>query len=404
MSKKKKGSERRFKHLNVKNFFRRCFFLFFYTHMDERGIPIVIESSRYDTTPKRSYLYTPSRYTPSSSAYFVANLKNEKSLLEAYDSFADACFSSHYNHSTTNTSSLNYSVRDLFRSEYYGSEKKEVPSSPLKYDLEEPETPRKRSRLIKSHRLEQLIQETMKTPESETTLKSDEQDGLITPPNSDTTLKSDYVEPVKKVQIGRITRSRKSLRQVEDIYMNSLKVSQQEEKKPKPPEPPRRPMTRSRYKSSKAVEASYLASVQVLSKPSPKKKPAPPPPKEEKVEEKPVEKPKQLTESDKEREKWELQRKQRSDYEIRKIMERFPDLAQSYELLEKTGSGTFSRVYKARDLLADQYEPVDQNFAGQHYVAIKLVLDISTPARIANEVECLMTLRYSIRKKENVCI
>ncbi|OBZ82246.1 Cell cycle serine/threonine-protein kinase hsk1 [Choanephora cucurbitarum] len=105
----------------------------------------------------------------------------------------------------------------------------------------------------------------------------------------------------------------------------------------------------------------------------------------------------------------ELQRRARrkaeSDTEIKQILYGFPSLSRYYQLLHRAGSGTFSRVYKARDLLVDEYMPYEQKerlahalgktAADMKHVAIKVILDISTPARVANEIECLLKLRSS---------
>ncbi|KAI8351235.1 kinase-like domain-containing protein, partial [Choanephora cucurbitarum] len=105
----------------------------------------------------------------------------------------------------------------------------------------------------------------------------------------------------------------------------------------------------------------------------------------------------------------ELQRRARrkaeSDAEIKQILCGFPSLSRYYQLLHRAGSGTFSRVYKARDLLVEEYMPYEQKerlahalgktAADMKHVAIKVILDISTPARVANEIECLLKLRSS---------
>ncbi|KAL7311495.1 Cell division control protein 7 [Mucor circinelloides] len=103
-------------------------------------------------------------------------------------------------------------------------------------------------------------------------------------------------------------------------------------------------------------------------------------------------------------EKLRAYRKQKSDAEIKTILEAFPQLAHYYQLIERAGSGTFSRVYKAKDLLADEYVPWDQeekpmdaleNDADAKYVAIKLIFDISKPERVMNEIRCLSLLKES---------
>ncbi|KAI7904404.1 kinase-like domain-containing protein [Cokeromyces recurvatus] len=98
--------------------------------------------------------------------------------------------------------------------------------------------------------------------------------------------------------------------------------------------------------------------------------------------------------------KREARRKEHVQKEINKLLESFPSLAQYYELVDRTGSGTFSKVYKAKDLLKDQYvdwtKDLDQlNGINQDYVAIKLIMDTSSPARMASEIKCLQELRSS---------
>lgn len=63
--------------------------------------------------------------------------------------------------------------------------------------------------------------------------------------------------------------------------------------------------------------------------------------------------------------------------------------------------GTFSKVYKARDLLVDKYMPMEQkdklsstlDGADANFVAVKLIFDISAPLRVANEIHFLTLLR-----------
>jgi cell division control protein 7 len=62
--------------------------------------------------------------------------------------------------------------------------------------------------------------------------------------------------------------------------------------------------------------------------------------------------------------------------------------------------GTFSKVYKARDLLYENYMPwslqkkVENAIDSDHHlVAIKLIYGISSPKRVANEISCLSELR-----------
>lgn len=110
------------------------------------------------------------------------------------------------------------------------------------------------------------------------------------------------------------------------------------------------------------------------------------------------------SEKELQQEKLQAYRKKKSDAEIQQILQEFPQIAQYYQLIERAGSGTFSRVYKAKDLLVDEYMPSaqakkvadalghQQDDADAHYVAIKLIFDISTPERVANEIRCLSML------------
>ncbi|RCI06705.1 hypothetical protein CU098_013412 [Rhizopus stolonifer] len=155
-------------------------------------------------------------------------------------------------------------------------------------------------------------------------------------------------------------------------------------------------------RSSRIKENLAPKSVSKVTKKSVQKKPTNKKPVKEE-EEAPVAEPTKKKESEEEY-KRKLQRKAESDAEIEKINASFPFLTRYYQLLYRAGSGTFSRVYKAKDLLVDQYMPLEQkerlvdamgHLANINHVAIKLILDISTPMRVANEIECLVALRSS---------
>ncbi|CAO3675789.1 unnamed protein product [Rhizopus stolonifer] len=82
--------------------------------------------------------------------------------------------------------------------------------------------------------------------------------------------------------------------------------------------------------------------------------------------------------------------------EIEIINEEFPELKNSYRLLDRIGRGTFSKVYKAEDIHYDKYAPWAQqeDAGGDHlFVAIKLIYGISSPKRVANEISCLQDLK-----------
>ncbi|ODH27735.1 CDC7 protein kinase [Paracoccidioides brasiliensis] len=105
--------------------------------------------------------------------------------------------------------------------------------------------------------------------------------------------------------------------------------------------------------------------------------------------------------------------------DMRKLESTFKGISSRYRLINRTGEGTFSTVYKAEDLLYDQYEndwdwerkldeqdhdrdmdPSDKprsksNRRGKrrrHYVALKKIYVTSSPSRIQNELELLNNL------------
>ncbi|CEJ00859.1 hypothetical protein RMCBS344292_14904 [Rhizopus microsporus] len=95
-------------------------------------------------------------------------------------------------------------------------------------------------------------------------------------------------------------------------------------------------------------------------------------------------------------------RMDRIQQEIETINAEFPELKNYYQLLDRAGRGTFSKVYKARDLLYENYMPwslqkkVENAIDSDHHlVAIKLIYGISSPKRVANEISCLSELRGS---------
>ncbi|KAG1084168.1 hypothetical protein G6F42_021902 [Rhizopus arrhizus] len=82
--------------------------------MDSRGIPIVIPAKKYNTTPKR--ITTPKRYDTPLSPLFVRSLKNEFSLLDAYDEFYESRFSSRYHPASDD---MRHNVLDLHKSNMF---------------------------------------------------------------------------------------------------------------------------------------------------------------------------------------------------------------------------------------------------------------------------------------------
>ncbi|CAO3695919.1 unnamed protein product [Rhizopus stolonifer] len=96
------------------------------------------------------------------------------------------------------------------------------------------------------------------------------------------------------------------------------------------------------------------------------------------------------------------ERIKRIQSEIDLINLQFPDLKNSFTLLDRVGRGTFSKVYKALDLFYSKSIPThpqdkldDPSDSRNELVAIKLIHGISSPRRVANEIKCLAELRGS---------
>ena len=82
--------------------------------------------------------------------------------------------------------------------------------------------------------------------------------------------------------------------------------------------------------------------------------------------------------------------------EIRDINRDFPALQERYALVERAGRGTFSKVYKAKDLMVDAFLPIDEKYAssnGESHVAIKVIFEISSPQRVRDEINYLAMFR-----------
>ncbi|KAM3413885.1 hypothetical protein BST61_g10559 [Cercospora zeina] len=102
--------------------------------------------------------------------------------------------------------------------------------------------------------------------------------------------------------------------------------------------------------------------------------------------------------------------------DIEKFEASFKNITKRYRLINRIGEGTFSTVYKAEDLLYDEYrndwdldvdkenrngdsKALPQGRPKARYVAIKKIYVTSSPQRILNELELLHDLRESV----NVC-
>lgn len=104
--------------------------------------------------------------------------------------------------------------------------------------------------------------------------------------------------------------------------------------------------------------------------------------------------------------------------DIERFEASFKNITKRYRLINRIGEGTFSTVYKAEDLLYDEYrndwdhDADKENRQGHtvakstsvprqkpRYVAIKKIYVTSSPQRILNELELL----HDLRDSENVC-
>ncbi|KAI9598266.1 kinase-like domain-containing protein [Syncephalis fuscata] len=83
--------------------------------------------------------------------------------------------------------------------------------------------------------------------------------------------------------------------------------------------------------------------------------------------------------------------------EIAYITKHFPPLAHQYQLIRKIGEGTFSIVFKAKDLLGRSLKDNRWQLppSAQHYMAIKCIHISSSPSRIHSEINKLAALRHS---------
>ncbi|KAI9334637.1 kinase-like domain-containing protein [Pilaira anomala] len=95
------------------------------------------------------------------------------------------------------------------------------------------------------------------------------------------------------------------------------------------------------------------------------------------------------------------ERREKERKEIQTLVDEFPSLSHYYEFVERAGRGTFSKVYKAKDLLVDYYMPIEPKYKLEsvlegkdaNYVAIKLIFNISSPLRVAEEIRYLIMFR-----------
>ncbi|CCE61507.1 hypothetical protein TPHA_0A04330 [Tetrapisispora phaffii CBS 4417] len=80
--------------------------------------------------------------------------------------------------------------------------------------------------------------------------------------------------------------------------------------------------------------------------------------------------------------------------EIDQLYQEVPNLTNEYELIDKIGEGTFSSVYKAKDLKGRVTDKFSSHFwsMDSKYVALKKIYVTSSPQRIYNELNLLYIL------------
>jgi hypothetical protein len=485
--------------------------------MDNRGIPIVFPAKRFNTTPKRTQQsLTPKRHEAPSSPFFVPSIKNELTLLEAYDTFSETRFLSRYQPTSDD---IQCNVRDLYKSNMFTEiaspkrpkrlrstnltietdlnedeeeDQSELPyletskksrivtvSSPIEartplceelldtFDNSQsdilpppPPQPTESLAIIPTKHIQEVAlvkpnQEQIVTPEIPLKHQHQEQDGCapqtllfsdnhidemhinvkVTKKNIKKSLP--VIESSKIQQEGTQTNNESTSRR---LTRRQAKLIEKEGGSPdfivpETPPPKKRVRRTAKAKSPELNEDKTAESKSETKNGKQKiKKQSPNETKQNKgmdeavvkeieqqgeaaeVEKREEEKENLIAVEEKEhiivteKTKEELKeeemkrayRKKKSDEEIETILKDFPQLARYYELIEKAGSGTFSRVYKAKDLLVNEYMPLNQkqklasalgDNADVDYVAIKLIFDISKPIRVAHEIQCLASLR-----------
>ncbi|KAI8975718.1 kinase-like domain-containing protein [Mycotypha africana] len=83
--------------------------------------------------------------------------------------------------------------------------------------------------------------------------------------------------------------------------------------------------------------------------------------------------------------------REKENQEIENLYCTCPGLKNNYKLITKVGYGTFGSVFKAINLVGKQNIDDDDSRV-EEYVAVKVILDVSSPARIANEINFLQIL------------
>lgn len=456
--------------------------------MDSRGIPIVIPGNRY-SSPRRHTKHIPLRNDIPSSP-FIFPSKNEQSLLEVYDSFADACFQSPFNHSILNDDAR-YNVLEFCNSEICPTDNtpsRSVACSPKEADQREMEetfetkvpelqtsdkSPVKLLRsstfseeengLFETHMLEYIPTSTVTREEMSTdaqlinfsnmALTSTEHMSMADHYNegSDVVMGSQLTgdkcdkdntnhvskidstleiesrltsKPVNKTPAtrkrkspevtSRLTRSQRNLQDQNVFYIPQIT------RNTKNPDIIRKHKGKqvindvineatSENTSGTTITESTLKTVTETKKTIAA----------EKVKSYPEK------ETDEAKRFYE-ERREKERKEIQTLVDEFPSLSHYYEFVERAGRGkpspffvclfacllivlnvgTFSKVYKAKDLLVDYYMPIEPKYKLEsalegkdaNYVAIKLIFNISSPLRVAEEIQYLIMFRYPLNE------
>ncbi|KAI8072115.1 kinase-like domain-containing protein [Thamnidium elegans] len=403
--------------------------------MDSRGIPIVLPGNKY-SSPRRNTKLTPLRPEVPSSPFILPSGKNEPSLLEVYDSFADACFQSHFNHSILNEDTR-YNVLEFYKSEICPTD-----STPLHSTIFPPRrapVPIETTFESRVPELQDSQRPTVKPITIRSSTFSEEGTGIFESPqleyipavqNTQETIKqeistdaqlidfsdmalntienmsiTDQCNATSEVMAGsQSTVEKCDTDQTKQLSEMDIRHEPKSSESHIPRTRKRKPVTKPfrLTRSQRKLKDQELVSLPNFT--SPVKKPRAASKATSKKDETPA---KQTSNKDQDKNEKATQRKnlrkEMEQKEIKTIIETFPGLPHYYEFLERAGRGTFSKVYKAKDLLVDLYVPNDQkdkiesSLEGMdsNYVAIKLIFDISSPLRIAEEIQFLTMFRES---------
>ncbi|GAA5807449.1 hypothetical protein MFLAVUS_000810 [Mucor flavus] len=404
--------------------------------MDSRGIPIVLPGNKY-SSPRRNTKLTSLR-SEVSSPFILPSGRNEPSLLEIYDSFADACFQGHFNHSILNEDTR-YNVLDFYKSEICPTDTTPMQStfcSPRRAPIEStfesrvPELQDSQQSTAKPI----TIRSSTFSDEGTITFESPLMGYMPAVKNTQETIKQDMstdaqliafsdmaLNTVENMSIADECNATSEVMAESQLTVEKCDTDQTKQLsemdthlEPKSSES-HTPQTRKKKPATRPVRLTRsqrkLKDQELISLPSSTRHVR----KSRAAQKVTSQKDEMLVnqtndESQDKNEKpvdlatqHKITRKEMEQKEIETIIENFPGLPRYYEFLERAGRGTFSKVYKAKDLLVDLYIPKDQKAKiesslegiDSNYVAIKLIFDISSPLRIAEEIQFLTMFRES---------